>query len=352
MGVINLEYIKNQSLMRGLSDLELEKIKKYLSPLEVESYKSVIEEADISGDIFFLIEGEMALLKWDESKLFQLPIGQIKPGDMFGEMSFLDLSPRSVTIQARKNSFLYKLSREALIRDLPAMQDTYNKIIANIALINVQRLRDANQLYLKTLRSSLSELQRRNELALLVVLICILLGIMNFLSWIPLPDFVSKPTLAWLWVGWIVLLPPVIFLIRFFQIEFTHFGLRFEHVKKTVTETPFIIAIGCLLVWAFQSFIPQFSNIKITASAYLVGLYFIYCFAMEFICRGVLQTSLRQIMDVESNWKAIGLTACLATFTSFFSIVPLRLKCSFFLCWPISVWDGPMHTWIIWPRFP
>jgi CRP-like cAMP-binding protein len=62
---------------------------------------------------------------------------------MFGEMAFLDSSPRSTRVTAHGSTRLLKLSKSKL--DITSI---YNKIVKNIALIGIHRLRLTNQKFI------------------------------------------------------------------------------------------------------------------------------------------------------------------------------------------------------------
>ena len=149
----DLESLKKQALFKGLTENELEEVRRILMPHEYESYDSIINEGDTTTDIYIIVEGEVAVLKWDDQKLYQILIRMLHAGDMFGELSFLDLSPRATSIETRKRTKLYSLSREEMVKSIPERQLIYNKIITNIATINAERFRASNESYVKTIRS-------------------------------------------------------------------------------------------------------------------------------------------------------------------------------------------------------
>ena len=103
---------------------------------------------------------------------------------MFGEMSFMDGSPRSTTIETTKKTVVFGLSRQDLeeLQGKAGLQDIYNKIISNIAIININRLRSSNETQVKTLRTSLRRFQVRQGMGKFLIFSLLAFGIVNLLS--------------------------------------------------------------------------------------------------------------------------------------------------------------------------
>ena len=316
----DLELLKRQALFKGLTEEELEEVRKLLVLHEYESYDSIIEEGDTSTDIYLIAEGEVAVLKWDDLNLFQILIRMLQAGDMFGELSFLDLSPRSTSIESRKHTKLYSLSREEMIKPLPSRQTIYNKIITNIATINAERFRVSNESYVKTLRSSVYTLKVQLSQSVFISVMAVLFGLFNLVYLIPAWTELSPQVIAW--VGWIAMVIPVACAIRKFHFYLSDLGWGREPLKKLIRETLFALGLGIIglgLVKLIVSHLATPTSPLIISRFYWIALYFLYCVAYEFIARGVLQTTLKSVLKNERNWKILWLSAALVTFIPLFT---------------------------------
>lgn len=137
-----IDLIKDQLLMEGLTEEELF-VLSFLLKEETYPPKSVIiEENETSDDIYFIVEGEVELLKFDIAEQNWRLIDRLRTGNMFGEMAFLDSSPRSLRVEATDYTTVLKLSKA----DLDVMS-IYHKIVKNIALISIDRLRSITEKY-------------------------------------------------------------------------------------------------------------------------------------------------------------------------------------------------------------
>lgn len=324
---INLDFLRKQSIMNGLTDEELEQVRKLLTKQEIESNETVIEEGEQSTDLYLIAEGEVSVLKWDEAKLFQLPVGTLVEGDMFGEMSFLDKSPRSSTVDTNKKTVLYRLAREDLDRNLPGMQDILTKIIGNVATINIQRLRAGNKAQVKTLRSSLRTFQVRIDQSTLVILLSIFFGIFNVLKFLPIQNWIALPSPFLEWFSWFILLVPTLITIKKMRYYLNDFGVTSAYLKKVLLEAPFFIVGGTLLVLLAKEVWPKFMPAALYPFVWdplWIAVYFLYCLAYEFLARGVIVTSLKNLIGEERGRKAVFFSSFFMTLVPLFSYLNLR----------------------------
>lgn len=60
----------------------------------------LINEGEASDCLYFLKSGELAIYKFDKKAERNNLIGYVEPGEIFGEMSFLNNLPRSASVKA------------------------------------------------------------------------------------------------------------------------------------------------------------------------------------------------------------------------------------------------------------
>tara|TARA_Y100001954_G_scaffold69434_1_gene75981 strand:+ start:25166 stop:25516 length:351 start_codon:yes stop_codon:yes gene_type:complete len=95
----------------------------------------LMREGEESSTMYLLIKGQLEVLKrkGDTEK----PIGKINEGDLVGEMSFLDNSPRSASVRASENSEIFPIPRESFDETFLELPDWYKTLHRTI----VDRLR-------------------------------------------------------------------------------------------------------------------------------------------------------------------------------------------------------------------
>lgn len=100
--------------------------------------EELIREADRDGSFFVLIAGTVRVVK----KNLELDIANLKPGDTFGEVSFLTPVPRTASVIASEDDVLVlKMDREILAKlDITIREKIKDKIIEKL----IERLERMN----------------------------------------------------------------------------------------------------------------------------------------------------------------------------------------------------------------
>jgi len=107
---IDLKVFMNQQyLCESLTMVEVEKLLEYTELVEYKKNAIIVEAGSVGDALFFVVEGETALIFDDNGR--EVSVGQIKKGEMMGEMSFFDKKPRMLQGRALSDVSLLKLSR-------------------------------------------------------------------------------------------------------------------------------------------------------------------------------------------------------------------------------------------------
>lgn len=112
-----------------------------LVKIELKKDQVLMKEGDPSDVLYLLQSGELAVYKYDPAAKAHNVIGHIQPGEMVGEMSFLDNLPRSATIKATADCVLQMMNRGNFDKILTS-QDPF---IQNLVHTLSERLRKTNR---------------------------------------------------------------------------------------------------------------------------------------------------------------------------------------------------------------
>jgi CRP/FNR family cyclic AMP-dependent transcriptional regulator len=120
----------------------------FLSGCETEIYRKdapIILKDDTGRDLFVLKSGSAtAADNWDEDVV---PLAIFAEGDVFGEMSFVDGSPRSATVVANEDSIVYRMSFDrfqALMDENPRLA---SRFLLGFMRVLVRRLQFTDQTF-------------------------------------------------------------------------------------------------------------------------------------------------------------------------------------------------------------
>jgi len=76
-------------------------------PVTLQADKILLSEGEESHSMYLLQEGQLIVTRKDGDK--EVTLGYINPGEIVGELSFLDQEPRSATVRAVKECKLAQI---------------------------------------------------------------------------------------------------------------------------------------------------------------------------------------------------------------------------------------------------
>jgi len=103
----------------------------------------VYEEGDPAREMYVLVSGRLEVFK--PSLSVDVPLTDLLPGDFFGDMSFIDMQPRSGTVRASEPSVLWRLDYTVLRDTYQSDLKCYTLVVMNIAREMSRRLRRADR---------------------------------------------------------------------------------------------------------------------------------------------------------------------------------------------------------------
>ena len=141
---LTANHLADIGLFGGLSRESLEVFASSVPASRIEAGDMVVEEGDTSTQMFVVIAGELEVIKKGQSG-GDVRVAVLGPGDWFGEMSIIDVQPRSASVRAVAPTLVLSITAdhvESLLyrRNLK----DYALFIMNIARELSRRLRVAD----------------------------------------------------------------------------------------------------------------------------------------------------------------------------------------------------------------
>ena len=128
------------NLFRGLDDMELMLLLEEAEMVEFAAGETPIVEGEQGRFMFIILSGRLRIAK--RSFGIQKVIGELGPGECFGEMSLIEARSRSASVKALSACKLLRIDDENMAR-VPAIAAI---LYRNIAALLSQRLRHANEI--------------------------------------------------------------------------------------------------------------------------------------------------------------------------------------------------------------
>ncbi|WP_437588983.1 cyclic nucleotide-binding domain-containing protein [Sorangium sp. So ce1000] len=154
-----LGQLREIGLFGGLGDHVLEGLADSLELLDLEPGAVAFREGDSGREMFVLLAGEMEVLKRSKRDV-EARVAVLGPNDWFGEMSILDVMPRSATVRAIAPSRLLRVTAHDLDALYRRDLKSYTLLVLNIAREMSRRLRVADSLLAELVANMLDEYTR------------------------------------------------------------------------------------------------------------------------------------------------------------------------------------------------
>lgn len=108
-----LAFLRDIRLFTAVAETDLAALGQRLRERTLRKNQVLFREGDPGDEMFLVCRGAVLVSKVVKGKVEQV-LNRIGPGEFFGEMSLLDGSPRSATIQAETDTMLLVLDRKSL----------------------------------------------------------------------------------------------------------------------------------------------------------------------------------------------------------------------------------------------
>lgn len=133
--------LTNVTMFDGLTAKQIDGLECSANRATIQKNTVVFQEGDPSDRLYIVLKGSANAIRHDHSGR-QVILNRFGPNDCFGEMGFLDGSPRCATVVTREVCDVLTISRNAFLEI--AKQDA--TVYQNIAHLLLEKLRSATQL--------------------------------------------------------------------------------------------------------------------------------------------------------------------------------------------------------------
>ncbi len=309
--------LTSQQVFQDLTASEVDILVNHASTLEIKSHEQIISEGEQSSDIYFVEKGELEVTKKIGGSKDEFVIGHLSNGEMFGEMSFIDSQPRSTTIRSTTPTILYKLALEDLNSGDSSSRQLLEKITTKLSMITLTRVRNTNSQYVLSIKNQIQQLEMQTQFGLFFVLLITFYSIQSFIYFFInyLGIKVDIPVISWMKL--VSLLIPSLFFVKYINYSLNTFGLNAAYAKQAILDTLVMLLSAFLLIaFSYRIFIGSWESLMINLTPTRItqisgGFFgiFIYILFLEFLIRGVMQTSLQKFLDDEKGFLTVFIVA-------------------------------------------
>ena len=136
--------LKKIEMFEQFNDPELSKIKGILKDFAYKEKEVLCKEGD-PGDRMFIITEGVVEIKKKMAEHQAVSLARLLEGEIFGELSFFDDTPRSASVVALSPTKVMVITRKDFMKLLDSDKDIANKLLLWILGKTSRRLRRANE---------------------------------------------------------------------------------------------------------------------------------------------------------------------------------------------------------------
>ncbi len=301
-----LEFLRHHWLAEGLNAEELLSFNQLFQIQEYGKGEIIIQNAETSRNLYFIVHGQVALIKNLEEVANEVTVEKLHPRDVFGEFGFVTGRPSPISVQATKRTKVLQLPFDQMNEKLGKKERTFLTLFTNSARLMEQRLdlvKDKEEISLKL---KIQHLLRQKSIWILCLL-GVILGYLNvFKGRSSGLDFGITALQAFIPIGYIH---------GVLKDSLQKWGWAKHYINRSLIQA--VICIG--LIGAFFELIAQlvdlnhFHFFSSTAwqsassfSSVAILNYFVFVVIEEWLRRGIVALSLqRGLEDHREGWAAL-----------------------------------------------
>ncbi len=309
-------------LLQGIDEAEETFLHGHIQFRDYERGERLIQEGEQSDDLVFILDGSVDLVKGDGRH--EIVVAEQAEGAVLGEMSFLDSSPRSVSVVAKNVVKAAILPRSVFVEEEPQSQRLLHLIERNIALVSTQRLRETTDEFGQSLKREVDLLKQQVDFGTLFIVMVLLFGLNGVIV-----DFIQarfsdyyyyeSDQYSFLyerpisWVGFLIFMVPALYLVRaidFPILSVVDVRINFRRTMiESTTVSLIIVVVAALLTLGITPVegVPQVNENFTWEWAVVVFTpdYLLHCYVQELVARGIMQNAIQRFLQDERGHKTI-----------------------------------------------
>lgn len=309
--LIKKEFLQNFSM------IEIDKLIILMKPHTFSAGEIFLNEGDTASEIYFIIEGEVEIIKKSHEKAEFHRIDTLTEGDTIGEIAFFDQEKRSASVRALTQVKIGAITYTD-IKNLEATDPRlYAKIETNIAKEICKRLRTTTNTTVVSLQKDLENSRLRVSISSFIINIFFIVTLYAYAlrSLVFFESVFSTDAPVSIAIG-IAFASVTLMMIFRSGLPLSIYGITWKNWKVSMIEgivfTLPLLPLVVLLKWSALNLMhgysqePLFHNVfqydlevthvGIFSRLLLIGLYALFAPVQEIITRGALQGSLQMFL--------------------------------------------------------
>lgn len=280
--------------------------------------ETIILDGNYDDDIYFIEKGDVGIFK-KGSDGNEFKIASLNEGSYFGEMSFLDGSPRSASIKALGNCVCSIISKNELIKKKNG-KNIIKKIQLSIAINQNERIRNGNKKFVENADEEINQLKENVNfgkffIAFISSIIFVILSNHIVTRYFKEIDVTH---LLFSWAYLILIVAPMFFITWKMNYKIKQFNLTYDYWWKDATWgiTVSVIIIFFMIIFS-QIFyyyfrdggnVTDYINTNYLKLVLITGFFF-HSYLQELCFRGIMLNSFKKFFMDERGHFSVFISA-------------------------------------------
>jgi len=296
------EFFAQTDITRGFREQELLDFIGRLDRHEFGAGSTILHEGSRNDRTYFLVSGSAAVSKRSAGGDERFSLIRLSAGEFFGELSFIDDSEASATVEATEDCVVYSIAK-AGATSLPC----YAKLLGNISRSVVSRLRKTNEAHVRSLVAEAEHLSLRNKFGMFYIVTALVLSIGPGLPKLfRIDEKLEYDFILGNWAMLLLVALPLFYFIHVMRMPVSAFGVTRLRWRRALVEAVLASAVLVPLVFLVRKLtmdegavFASWAKLPVTGTAFWIYIvtYFFHCALQEFTARGILQGSLKIFLN-------------------------------------------------------
>ena len=146
-GKPSVSVLKEVRLLQTFTEQELAQLIQMGAAANYEAHSNIVIEGELSWGLYLILSGTVGIYKNNKLTGQSYDVGQLRMGNFFGEMSLVDENPRSATVRAISDVYLFYLSKDTFSNFLNQSGNLRLRFYESCVRTLVGRLRELDDNY-------------------------------------------------------------------------------------------------------------------------------------------------------------------------------------------------------------
>ncbi len=286
-----------------------------LSIAEKVSFKAgdlIFAEGDQTNDFYLIEEGHVIGFRAGHGDEVEWQVARLGPGDVLGEVSFLDGGPRQISVRADTDGTLLKVHPFDLLA-LENGDHFYDNLRASIGITVVERMRVSTEKQIAALKRQLEDAKTQQQFGHFLLFTISIFLISTMLFYLVAEDYVQDvydPGFSWQTVFFLAV--PCLLIIKLMKIPLADLGIKREGFWRALVESIIICIVitipAAVYMFGFRE-TPAGGSTGVTVDGLFLVQYLAHSLFQEVGSRGLLQGLFQKFLNDTKGHRAIFMTS-------------------------------------------